>query len=498
VRVKSAIFVVARIILYGGAALLFVIVLAPSLFSQVKGGTRGKHVREQKNFATIFKSGSSNAPVLAMDWFSQHGVYFCRVKQSGDVFSARDVGYAIQGGTGISSAFSLNSTNRPVLESIINRLPPPPKGSLPIERRILVSGVRSNQWFASTYDRENIPPEVEELYELTGAYLEWFIPVVGSHPDRVTHAMSQNDPNLFVIAQDASLAVSSSTYSGLQIWDVKGHSAIKVAGLEKLPGSWTQYDNRLWGLQTITPDGQIIIFAVQDLFIAMKWKTQEVLWKHDQMRWGNLYHANNRTLAIGNAGKSIFIVESNSIERWNVADGRRVSALVTNDSGIKIMQPSPDGRLLFAAFGDDSFAIWKTEQDEMVFHSAKPDGIDCAAMSPDNQRIVMTSFGSKKLIVYDWQHGRRKEFPLRTPYPSGSAGALFWSPDGTKLAAYIDSDPATVIVYETTLWRPIANWPCGASGSRSLFGFNKAGVLFQMIDGEVNLLEVNRVKAIIE
>src|SRR5580765_6077808 len=75
------------------------------------GAARERHLQEHSRFETQFRSGDTNAPLLAMDWFSEHGVYFCRVTQGGSIYSARDVGHAIQGGSGISSRFSLGNTN---------------------------------------------------------------------------------------------------------------------------------------------------------------------------------------------------------------------------------------------------------------------------------------------------------------------------------------------------------------------------------------------------
>lgn len=442
------------------------------------------------------KRGDTNAPLLAMDWFYEYGNYFCRVSQSGNVRSARDVGYAIQGGSGISSRFALDSTNRPLLEAAINDLPSSSKKSLPKERQIWVSGIRSNQWFQFVYDRANIPLEVEKLYDMTGAYLEWFIPRTGWHPEGVQHGMSQNDPNSFAIAKDTDYAVSRCIGSKLQIWDLNRGSSIKTAAWDKLPYPLKEYVNEFWGITTISPDGRVLIFAVRDAMFAVDWQNQKLLWHTDQIAWGNTYHADEKTMAIGNQGQSIFIAEANSIERWNLADGTKLGTLATNDTGIKFLKTSWDGRFLVAGFGDNSFVIWKTDKDEPVLHFTEPTGVDCIAISPDGQKIVLNTFGRRKLTVYDWQPGERKEFPLRTPYASSSAGSMCWSPDGKRLAAFVDTYPSAVIIYDSVTLKPIANWPCGAIGSHSIFAFNKAGILFQMMDGKINSLDITKLRAL--
>ena len=164
--VLAALKVVVGVVLSLGT-IYVVLGLTLVYWPRLSGGTRGKHAREQKRYAALFKAGDPNVPLLAMDWFSEHGVYFCRVSQTGRVNSARDVGYAIQGGSGISSRFSFDNTNRALLEAAINRLPASSKRSLPRERQILVSGVQSNHWIARVYERANVPVEVEHLYDLT-------------------------------------------------------------------------------------------------------------------------------------------------------------------------------------------------------------------------------------------------------------------------------------------------------------------------------------------
>jgi hypothetical protein len=119
--VLAALKVLVGVVL-GLGAIYLVLGLVLVNWPRLSGGTRGKHAREHTRYAALFKTGDPNVPLLVMDWFSEHGVYFCRVSQTGRVNSARDVGHAIQGGSGISSRFSLDNTNRALLEAAINRL----------------------------------------------------------------------------------------------------------------------------------------------------------------------------------------------------------------------------------------------------------------------------------------------------------------------------------------------------------------------------------------
>jgi hypothetical protein len=480
-------------VVFVSVIIFLLLALLPAFWPALSGGSRSRHIDQQKHFAALFKAGDTNAPLLAMDWFYEHGNYFCRVSQSGNVNSARDVGHAIQGGSGISSRFALDSTNRPLLVAAISALPASSKKSLPKERQIWVSGIRSNQWFQFVYDRANIPVEVENLYDMTGAYLEWFIPIVGWSPNGVEHGMSQNDPGSFSVAKDAPIATSYDK-SSLQIWNLNKHSIIKFPSLGKMASSWrrTMFDS--YGIQAVAPDGTIAGLATDGLLLAVDLQNQKILWHTDQVDSGNIYEADNRTLAIGNHGQSLFVAEKNSIGKWRLADGTKLATLTENSPRVKLLQSSRDGSLLIAGFADNSFTVWNTATDQPVFHFTVSNEMTCFAISPDNKKIALTGFGQRKIVVYDLRNNSQEEFPLRTPYASISAYSLCWSPDGKKVAAYIDTYPSCVIIYDAVSWKPIARWQCGAIGTRSLFAFDFKGILFEYMDGTLISLDVNSIK----
>lgn len=472
-------------------ALFLLLVFFPVFWPRLSGGTRGEHIREQKHFAALFRAGDTNVPLLAMDWFSQ-ATHFCRVNQSGSGSARRDVGYAIQNGNNIS----LDTANRFLLVQTINQLPLQSKHFLPQNRQIIISGIRSNQWFQCVYDRANVPEEVERLFEITGAYLEWFMPIVGSGPEGWGHGLSQHDPSSLSIARDAPYAASLCNGYGLQIWKLNGWQPSKFAILDKFPYPWVNVVNNNANLTIMSPDGRVLIYAAWSHMFAVDWKNQKVLWQNDQMAFGNLFHAEGKTLALDNRGQSLYLANGNSIEHWNWADGTKLGTLATNDPGIKFLQTSWNGGFLIAGFADNSFTIWNTDTDEPVSHFIEPGGADCMAISPDGKQIALNSFGQNKLVVYDWQRGERKEFPLRTPNASSSAYSMCFSPDGKRLAAEINTYPSSVIIYEASSWKPIADWPCGAVGSRSILGFDKKGKLFQLMDGEINSLDVKALKGL--
>ncbi len=464
------------------------------------GSTRERRAEEHKRFASLFKAGDTNAPLLAMDWFSDHGVYFCRVSQAGNVSSARDVGHAIQGGSGISSRFSLDTTNRPLLEAAINSLPASSVKSLSMERQILVSGIRSNQWFGRVYDRANIPTEVERLYDLTGAYLGWYIPKVeGREIARLHDANFQG--GFAAVARDADLAVSFGQWvtNGAyrhppvtEFWKLERgvrQAAPQFKGISKVPSPGEAV--------VISPDGRVVAVAIYYGLYVIDAGSGQLLWEA-----GPLDHDNycGTVLAIADKGRALYTSGAHVVERWDLFSGRKLGTLCTNELIVKFLRASQDGSTLVAGFGNfnaspTSFAIWESGKDEPALWFSSPHGAS-VGVSPDGQTLVLCHWPEKRFEIWNWKKGERSQVPLRVPYASGSAYAMHWSPDGKRLAAYVDTYPDSVIIYETSGWKPLAQWTCGQIGSHCEFFVKQDGRLLQIMGGQIRSLDLAAIKSI--
>ena len=454
---------------------------------------RGFDTNQIARFKAQFESGDTNAPLLAMDWLSgPRSDEFCGVSRNGAVMSARNVrNWAIQGG----NRRSLDTANMFLLVQAINGLPRQSNHSLPPDRQLIVAGIRSNQWFECVYDRSNVPEEVERLYQITGAHLEWFIPEVEGRP--IVH--SENGPergsqsliNSFSVAKDAPIAVSTGV-DGLQIWKISGSTAGAILPLDKTP-----YRADLWSIATLTPDGRIVIFAGEGTgdktIYAFDWQKQDLLWERSQVDVGNTYEAGDKTFAVGNQGRSLFVSVANGVEHWDLATGTKLATLTTNQTGVKFMRTSWDGNILVVGFGDNSFMVWKTEKDEPVFEFSELEPLAGTAVSPDGRKILLcTRENQSRWILWDSQEKTRDEFPLRMPRASLSASSMYWSPDGKWLAANVDTYPYSIVIYETTTWKPVAHWPCGKIMSAARFGFRDDGVFLELMDHDISGLDMTK------
>ncbi len=471
--------------------------LAVSTYRQVFGGrTRWSHALAHTWFASQFKAGDTDAPLLAMDWFSDHGVYFCRVTQTGRVFSARDVGHAIQGGGEISSSISFGSTNRALLDAAMNALPASSDKRLRKERQLLVSGVRSNQWFARTYDRANIPVEVERLYELTGAYLGWFIPVVSgkhlAHSEFGTYYTSAAGITSFSCAREAPVAVSAGL-NGIQVWDVERGTVQDVLSLKAFPTYATEY----W-TATVSPDGGTLVAASNCAVHGVDLRTRKPLWSHGPLEQEG-YDGKHLVIG-GESGQFLFAAGAHTLERWDLASGQKLAVLASNQPPIVRLEVSRDGRVVLVRFQahreDDSSAsysaVWEADKDEPACRFEEVG----TGISADGRLIVFSPFGRRVLALFDWRAGQRHEVPLRLPYASHGTHSTYWSPDGKRLAAYVDSYPASIVVYETTAWKPLAQWRCGETGADSEVGFDSRGNLLYLRDHDLSMLDVARLKSV--
>ena len=71
---------------------------------------------------------------------------------------------------------------------------------------------------------------------------------------------------------------------------------------------------------------------------------------------------------------------------------------------------------------------------------------------------------------------------------------MYWSPDRTKLAAYVDSYPESIVVYDALSWKPLGHWQCGQVMSEARFDFAPNGELVQLRDHDLSGLDVSAIK----
>ncbi len=137
------------------------------------GTDPSQSIKWHAELARRFKAGDTNVSPLVVTWFDG-ATFFVRVEEK--------TGKIISGFSGFSQRGSprgtLDGTNQQLLVKTLADLPLPPKEILPDRRQILISGIRSNQWFHAVYDRAKLPEQVARLCNILDPHLNPAIPLV--------------------------------------------------------------------------------------------------------------------------------------------------------------------------------------------------------------------------------------------------------------------------------------------------------------------------------
>lgn len=439
----------------------------------------------RSGFAEAFQKVDTNTPLLAMDWFNHfHADEYCRVERSGKVSSAN---LAVQGG----HHAQLSQTNLELLVAAINALPPPPKTIPPPERWLVVQGIRSNSWFKHTYDRADIPQAVDQLYDLTGAWLVRILPKVTGH--QIARAEFGRFASL---ANEAHVAVSfgeekagSPGACSLQVWNLAAPE--KIPPVLKIP-----YEGSPWQTSAIAPDGSILAAASPSALFAINLRTGKLVWEGAALDHQGYQ---GKLLAVGDKGKSLFAAGAHTIERWDLEKGRRLTHLVTNPlMAVQFLSASHDNSTVLAGYAAFNsfptlFMIWETGKNDAAlqfyeFH------LSCIGISPDGHYIGMCRYGQNNLELYDWRSDQRRSVRLQLPDRDASVYGIHWSPDGKLLAANVSAFFAqSVVLYETTGWKPLAQWDCAATASS--LAFTRQGTLVYFSGAELVGLDTTNLRA---
>jgi WD40 repeat protein len=446
---------------------------------------------QQDRFGIQFQNGDTNTPLLAMDWFSgPHIDYFCYVSRAGKADSARNViNWAIQGGNHVQ----LDQTNLDLLIATMNALPSPPKVQPPQERWLVIRGIRTNQWFKYVYDRQNVPSEVEKLFDLTGGYLEWFIPIIGDHP-----IASNANVNVFIPAKKAPIAISFGG-NGIQTWDLRKEQIQDTVPLNIIP--YRQSFGPYQDVQAVSTDGKIIVVACENGICAVDLTTKTVLWNKDGEALEHNGRYNKHLVIGGDKGQFLFAAGAHTLERWDLITGKMLAVLATNQPTIKSLEVSQDGKIVLAGFDNStfdesgkSFSIWKANEDNPVAHIEKPQ-LTASCISPDGRIVALDVFGNRTLELWNWAKNSTETIPLRLPYGGFCAIQMYWSPDGTTLATLIQEATYSIVIYDTTSWKPLARRMVGpiVHIENQSFHYDTSGKLFQIDNGNPAYVDENAI-----
>lgn len=303
--------------------------------------------------------------------------------------------------------------------------------------------------------------------------------------------------DFYCIATEAPIAVSAGG-NFLQVWKLGGFFQRPTPPLHLFDGrpSLEGYEHPI----AISPDGNTVAIATEYETCCVDWKSEKVLWKTDGLEHEGYY---GKHVIIGENGKTLFTAGAHTVERWDLLSGEHHAVLIKNEMNangdIRFLKISSNGKVLIAGFGLPngtgplSFDVWEVGKDEPAFKSEEKDGMS-VDVSPDGDWLAISKFGARNLSLLKWRTGEKKEVDLQA---SNSITSVFWSPNGKRLAVHVDSWPASIIVYETTNWKPVARLKCPyPDGIYYEFFFGNDETLYQIRGNELNAFDISRMKSV--
>jgi|GEM_PF-4542644 len=313
-------------------------------------------------------------------------------------------------------------------------------------------------------------------------------------PFRLCPPLRAEHGGFYCVATEAPIAVSAGG-GFFQIWKLgsffQGPTSPLPYGVESLEG----YEHPI----AISPDGNTVAVAsdTESGLFVVDWRKRETLWETNGLEHRGY---TGKHLVIGNNGKALFAAGAHTVERWDLFTGKNHAVLFENETNqnsiIRFLKISSNGKVLVAGFGSPngtgplSFAVWGDDKNEPAFESEDTDAMS-VDVSPDGDWLAICKFGTTNLCLLKWRTGEKKEIALQAP---NSIASALWSPDGKWLVARVDSWPESIIVYETSNWKPIAHWECPKPGIYYEYFFGNNGTLYQVRGNELNAFDISKLQ----
>lgn len=443
-------------------------------------------LNKQRDFGEQFKSGATNTPLLILVWFmNDHYAQSCVVTRDG-MAALSDYG---EGGFGSGRGSSqLDPNQQRLLSETIEALPVPP-ATPPRPRWLLVSGIRSNEWFTGIYDRADVPVAVEKLFEIAHGRLEWIVADTGSSTN-IVGRFADTWVTSLQAADNAPLAVSSSAVASgrnsnsIQLWDTKSWREITVPAVEEFT-TWP------WSAAVLSSDGAAVAIGAQGARL--------VDLNMGKTRWDSKLQGDDRLikkLAFVQSDKLLAVAFLNSVELWDSMTGHKLEMLATNEPAIDLMAASRDGKFLAVVSGKKKIQVWDLANRKIIHETMdEPYYVYAIEFSPDSKYLAVSGapyYGS--FMLWDLKTGDKTRIPARGLQNYEQIRSLAWSPDGKMVTA---AQAQEVMLYDAQTWKPLTRWT-GVGGDGAVAFAGNEWLLARLKDGSLRALKISSINRLIK
>jgi WD40 repeat protein len=220
--------------------------------------------------------------------------------------------------------------------------------------------------------------------------------------------------------------VTASADRTVRIWDAKTGRE-----LEKLQG----HESSVFSAQ-FSPDGQRIATASWDKTVRL-WDLNNpqniIQFKgHKGSIFSLEFSPNSRQLITTSSPYQYsFVLSDRTDKLWDRKTGQEVHNFKIDDSNIRVMQFSPDGKYFVSASSDRITRIWDVNTGQEVARLQNYEGdVSLVKFSPDNQQIATASSSDTVVRIWDVKTG---EEVAKIPGHSGKMILLQFSLDSQRL-----------------------------------------------------------------
>ncbi len=240
------------------------------------------------------------------------------------------------------------------------------------------------------------------------------------------------------ISQDGSLALVSSSFNELILWDLKTNA-------QKY--RWKQGSENLVLFTAISPNNKYALSADKDSFVVWEIETGKSL-TYTKVRESTI-----RDITIADNGNLLIGKVNGVVVHVNIFTGRRIEFLGHNEK-INSVAMSPNGRYALTGSSDYTALFWDTKTAQVIHRFIHPTRVTKVALDKSG-KYAFSAGSQRQSSIWDIKTGKEVS---RLQYPSRSRifSAVTFSNDSSQL--YTGSPGRLLNRWSTQTGKKLEQW----------------------------------------